>query len=250
MKEFSSVLQNIERKLNIPQPARSRVILEICSDMEDAFNFYLGKGDSKAEALRKTREQFDPTDETIAELTDLHQSLYNRLIDKISGQFQSKIEKIGMLLLIIFIALVSGKAISTNSFFLNASSLTIPVLGIGFMAIVLSISKVFNLYIKMEHNRSRLRSGLPVILFLGGASLLSGIIGLFIETYLFFGATAFDIDNFLLLFMGYLIRISSMMMISLLLTLLLAIIWFILINKIFRIEQAEAELLLIQNPTN
>jgi len=250
MKEFLSVLGEIENKLNIPQPARSRVLLEIGMDMEDTFNLYLEKGMSRKTAIQKTKEQFNPSDDIIAELSELHQSLYTRLVDKLSGQFQSKIEKTGMVVLIIFIALFSGKIIISNSFFFNASSLTLPVMGIGFLAIVLSLNKAFNLYIKMDHNISRLRNGLPSILFLGGASLLAGVIGFFIETYHFFGEAAFNIDNFLMLFTGYLIRISSMMMISLLLTLLVATIWFILINKVLRIEQSESEMLMIQNFSN
>lgn len=244
MKEFTPILTKIENKLDIPQPARARVILEIRTDLDDTFNYYIEEGFTKHEAISKTKEQFDPTDETMAELSELHQSLYNRLIDKVSGHFKNRFEKAGLVFLLVFIIIASGRVLTSNPFFLNSSIFTLPVLSIGLVAVILSIRKVFTLFIKMDHNISRLRKGLPVILFLGGASLLAGVIGLFIETYLFFGAAAFNIDNFLVLFIGYLVRISSMMMISLLVTMLVALIWFLLANKIVYIERVEAESML------
>ncbi len=54
MKQFESQLKKINNKLDLPQPVKSRIVLEIAADMEDTFNFYFDKGMNEKDALQKT----------------------------------------------------------------------------------------------------------------------------------------------------------------------------------------------------
>ena len=65
MKRFAAVLRNIDKVLNIPQPSRSRVILEISADMQDLYEYHIRQGLDDKQALRRTVEDFDLSDEEI-----------------------------------------------------------------------------------------------------------------------------------------------------------------------------------------
>ena len=126
------------------------------------------------------------------------------------------------------------------------------------MALPVAIYKFYSLYIKKDHEIKQLRHGLPLLLFLAGASALLGIYRLFIETYLagnqiiqLWFSMLFTINpesSYLMpiisQFMIYLMKCSTMLITSFLTTIILAVIWFLFYNKVAQIERAEATILL------
>ena len=144
-------------------------------------------------------------------------------------------------------------------FFIKGGLFMWPLLILAFVIIILSLVEFYNLYIKKDHNIKKLRSLLHSILFLGGLSLFTGILGYFIElysaeNYRIFLENKFGIilipmgipesDKILIYISDWMIKCSSMIMVSMLVTIFSALIWFILNNKIVKIEQAEAAFLL------
>jgi hypothetical protein len=57
MARFSSIIRDLNSRLDLPQPARSRVLLEIHADLEDLYEFYLQKGAEAAEAEKMAEER-------------------------------------------------------------------------------------------------------------------------------------------------------------------------------------------------
>lgn len=47
MDPFKTLLININNKLELPQPTRSRIILEISADLNDAYHTFQSQGMSK-----------------------------------------------------------------------------------------------------------------------------------------------------------------------------------------------------------
>ena len=257
MKKFTLFLKSINERLSLPQPLKSQILLEVAGDLEDVYEFYINKGLNEQEAMQKAEEKLDLTDDTLSELIRVHQSVYGKLMNRISEQAQTRWERIFLILTILFVGVLSGRQILSTQFFLQASSFIWPVLGIGCIVIVLSIVKFYNLYIKKDHNIKNLRTGLSSFLFLGGASLFTGIVGYYIELYSAGGLGALLEAKLILIvrvttgldetsrYIGdWMIKSSSMIMTSMLVTILAALIWFILINKVIKIEQSEAEFLL------
>ena len=54
MKQFTPILKRINERLNLPQPTKSRIILEITCDLEDAYDFYLENGKYAPEEIIKS----------------------------------------------------------------------------------------------------------------------------------------------------------------------------------------------------
>ena len=59
MSRFADVLNQVRDRLEIPEPSRTRIVLEMASDLEDSYQYYLDQGHDEAEAARLARETFD-----------------------------------------------------------------------------------------------------------------------------------------------------------------------------------------------
>ncbi|MBC8182443.1 hypothetical protein H8E88_15190 [candidate division KSB1 bacterium] len=258
MKQFTPILKRINKRLNLPQPTKSRIILEIACDLEDAYNFYLEKGMSEEDAIKKSGEKFDLTGEALDELVIVHQTLFRKFLDKIAGQTQSLWERIILCFVFLIIVVLSAQTFIFTPFFLHASKFVWPSLGIFFSVIILSLPKFFYLYIKKDHQLAKLYKGLHSILFLGVINLSIGVFGYLKELYsagvsglFFISYLGFLVnwhvpgsDNNLVNITQWMIKSSSLVMFCILVTIFTSAIWFFLLNKITKIEQAESMYLL------
>ena len=257
MARFSSIIRDLDSRLDLPQPARSRILLEIYADLEDLFEFYREKGAGEAEAEKRAVDQLGLTDEIIEELVHIHTAPVRRWLDKLLGQTQTVWETTTLVTLLVVMAAISSNIFITTRFHQNTSIFVLPVFGIAFYAIAKALEKFYMLFVKRDHRMDRLRQGMPTLMFMGGINLVLGIAGYFLEMYYRGGDTMLmETYFFLLLPSGApghelrlsqitdsLMRGSSLMMFALLVTMLTAVIWYLLENKITRIELAEASLL-------
>jgi hypothetical protein len=179
-------------------------------------------------------------------------------LDKINAQAQSRWERVVFVLMFIFVIAISIQGIFSAQFFLQASIWIYPVLGIFLTTILISIPKFYQLYVKKDHRVEKLRTGLSLIFGLGVLNLVIGTIGYVMELYL--------ASDSALLFMNHLayiitiqeagsvqtlsnittwmIKSSSLIMFTLVATIVIAFICYMLMNKVWKIERAEAAVLL------
>jgi len=258
MKQFTPLLKSINERLDLPQPTKSRIILEIAADLDDLYQLYLSRGLAENEAAQKTEEKIDLTDEALNELVQIHQSLFRKLLDKISAQAQTRWERVAFVFMLLFIAAISVQAVFSTQFLSQASRWIYPVLGISIAAILISFPKFYQLYIKKDHQIKKLRSGLSLILGLGVLNLIIGILGYVMElclaedtALLFVNHLAYIIttqeagsDQTLSNITTWMIKTSSLIMFTLVATIFIAFISYILMNKVWKIERAEAAVLL------
>ncbi len=60
MKRFTRVLSDARDQLEISEPSRTRVLLEMASDLEDSYDFHLSHGCDEAEARGGQRRPSGP----------------------------------------------------------------------------------------------------------------------------------------------------------------------------------------------
>ena len=259
MNNFIPLLKTINEKLNLPQPTKSKIMLEIAADLDDLFHFYITKGLSKNEAMKRASQKFEVSDEALAQLVRIHETGFRKFIYKLTEQAQTRWERLALFIILLLIITTGVHTITLTQYFHNTSFFIWPILGIAFVAIILSLVKFYNFYIKKNHNIKKLRSGLPLILLLAGLSPFVGACGYFTEIYSTGGYTilpgiTFLIEVFspsdsglaLIPVIDSLIRSSFIAMTSLLVTILISLIWFVLMNKALRIERVESEFLLAE----
>ena len=243
MDKFASILKKVNEKIDLPQPMKSRILLEISADLNDLFDLYSQQGLNEKDAMEQAIQKCNLNEETLNELINVYDTGIYKWLNNISDRTRNKWEKLSLIFIILFAIYFVGQVILSQQFFLNASIYVMPVVGIGLIAMILFIIKFYKLFILKDHNIERLRKKLPTILFLGGASLLVGVLGFFIDLYLTVSRIVSDMEKTLIYFIEWLIRGSAHIMICLIIVIFILGLWYFLYNKIFRIEAAATEFL-------
>lgn len=261
MRRFEDILTVINERLDIPQPAKSRIVLEIASDMEGAYYHYMDQGMEEEEAVRKAREMFAVDDTALQQLVRIHQAPIRRWLDSLSNQAQLRWERFLLLAVLLTVMAVSVPVITTTAFLQETSGYVWPVLVMGLAGLIIGIDKAISLFIFKDHRMERLRSKLIWLPLLAGVSLFTGILGYFLEMaqsehmkiltdykmLIVFEAKEPEMTSTLIEVTTWLIRSSSMIVTSMFVAMCLSILWFFLENKVKRIELTEATSLLMGN---
>jgi hypothetical protein len=256
MNRFTSILKKINEQLDLPQPQKSRVILEIAADLEDLYNLYIDRGLDENEAARKAVEKFDVEKEALNELISIHQSPFQKFFYGLSGQVQIWWERAALVIILIIILATTLTATLTSNFVQQSSKFVWPLIGIFVVILVLSVSKIYTLYIKKDHSLEKARAGLPLILFLILLNFAFGTLGYYIELFssgseqYFVGLIAVlateysELHTTTTSVAQYHLRYASVMLVNISITVFTSVFWFLLHNKIHKIEQEEAVWLL------
>jgi hypothetical protein len=244
MSRFAELLRRTADRLEIPQPARSRVLLELAGDLEDSFDHYRGLGLEEAEAERKVEERFDVSDEVLAQLVRLHHPAFRRWLDRFSVQAQSLWERVMLTVILLFVVAMTGSQLFSTSFFDDASASVWPAVISAIVAVGIFLAKGYQLFIKKDHEIRHLRTLLPTLMITACASLFVGVFGYFLGLYLAMIRMAVDMERSGYYLTVWLMGSTATMIVCLLVAILAALFWFVLMAKVRRIESAEATLLL------
>ncbi len=254
MKKFTNLLTEINNKLDLPQPLKSRVLLEVSGDIQEMYAAYIERGLSEEEAELKTKDKFSFTEDTIDDLIQIHSTPYRRWFNKLSQRAQSTWEQLLLALIFALVLFSFAQVITSTPFFTSASKFVYPILLTLLFVTVLFVTKFYQLYLKKDHNVKKVRSGLDWMLYFCGASLFFGMTGYFGEMYLSSGSVQFLGPYFIISLLTdsntlhysveWMMRSSAMLMTCCTSVLITLLFWFILINKASKIEEAEASILL------
>lgn len=256
MNRFSPLLRSINERLDLPQPGKSQILIEIATDMEDYYLALREKDVSEDEAENLVNEKFDFTDEALSELVSVHQTLFRKLFLGLTSQAQSRFEQTALLMTILLVAGLSGYITFTSEFILKSSLLVWPVITMTSAAVIFALIKSYTLYVKKDHNLRTVPKGLDVILVSAGAILLLGNIGYIVEL-LQAGYHGIFLDSKMLTFtyvvedqpslnqvIDWFMKSASLVLTCLMSSIVLALFWYVLTGKVAEIEEAEASYLL------
>ncbi|HDQ45515.1 MAG TPA: hypothetical protein ENN17_08475 [bacterium] len=244
MNPFAPTLRSIYNGLDLPQPAKSRILLEISGDMEDCYQALLESGVEKKEALRQTEERFRPDSQILQALVQIHVPPITRLIDRFSREARSRWEKTVLFLLLCMVFVFAGPGLVSMQMIRDAGKYAWPVLGFALAGILIFLARMCRLHLKQSNDVRRLRDGMPFILFLGGAGVMTGIAGACTETVRFLQDVTRYPDDWLRHLVHVLTQDSAIMTLAILNAVFLGFCWFMLNRKIERIEQSEIQVLL------
>lgn len=245
MNRFADVLKQARSRLLVPEPSRTRILLEMASDLEDSFQYHLSQGCDETEAAHRAKEAFGTSEEALEHLARIHQSGVGGLADRVSGQAGRLWEKILLVVLLGFEVLLAIKVLSDEAFFVNVSPFVWPIAALALAAFALAVWKLYQIISRTDNDFRQLRSGLGALLFLAGSSLAVAGCGFLFHLQRFFRVNAEHAPESLFInFAGWMIQISSMMTIGLLTAILTALVWFVLSNLVARSERAEIDDLL------
>jgi len=258
MDPFKTLLININNKLELPQPTKSRIILEISADLNDAYRTYQSQGMDEKEAIEAAKQKFDLDKQSLNELIHIHQTSFRRWLDHLSAPAQTWWERVILICLLTFIIISGGITIMKIPFVEQASPFVWIIYILTIIAFAVFTQKMYQIYIKKDHRLSKVKKGIPFLLLISGLSLVSCMWGYYwqlynfkeyghiLETKMIYLLVVTD-DSFPKVYkdiVDWMIASSSFIMIGMLAAILIALMWYFLMNKISKIEEAEAAILL------
>lgn len=239
MNGFREILQKTSDRLDLPQPVKARILLEISADLGDVYDECMEQGMNHEEARLRAIDMCDLSDEALADLVRIHETPLRRFLGSLSEQARSRWEKALLVTLILFIAAFSGREAFTAKLFTTASKFVWPIAAVSFYALIMTLINIYRLYIKKQHDPRRIRSGPAPILAAGVVCLLTGFAGLTFELYSTARSIMADSAGALGHIVEWGLSSSAMMMAALLAAISAGIAWFILDNRARKLEAAE-----------
>jgi hypothetical protein len=244
MSDFTETLRAINDRLVLPQPAKSRVLLEIAADLRDMYEYYRALGLSQQDARHRAIEHCDLSDEVLTELTRLHTSAWRRFMDRFSEQAQTRWERALMILTLVFMAAVAGRFAMMADVFAAAHAWVWACGVVTALAVLYACYKLYLAFVKQAHDSRRLRAGLSSLLVAAGTNLLIGAYGNCVAMYDTAQRAADDLERVWLYAAEWLLQGASLQMACLSAAVVIALFWYVITNKVSRIERAEAAALL------
>jgi len=244
MTRFNDALTRIASALAIPQPARSRVLLEIAADMEDMYQACVSEGLSEDEAEQRTLEHFGPSDEALQDLVAVHSTAVKRVLDGLSEQARSRWERGLLAVLVVFAVVVGGQSLIGGRLLSGMSFFAWPILVLAAIGFLIGATRVYCLFIKKDHDARRLRSGLSPILAIAIVELLLGFGGAWVGLFLAVTRMLDDMESSGIYLFDWMLKSSATLCFSMIVAMLLALTWMVLVARVAAIEQSEAALLL------
>lgn len=246
MSDSASVLRSLADRLDLPQPARSRVLIEVAADLEDLEALYVSRGSTPGQARELALERLDLSDDAIAALVRVHGSPLRRGLDRLGDTGRRRGERLALGALLAFLLLGTRALIPTRDLLTDAGQALWIIAALVIPGLLLSASRIYALWGRDEHDPRRLRRGLDAILALGGLSAAAGITAWWVGLRRVATASAAAPDAALAYLFEWLTSGSALVVTSFQGAILLGILWLILSGRAAQVERGEAELLLLQ----
>ncbi|MGW8282964.1 MAG: hypothetical protein ACWGON_06660 [Gemmatimonadota bacterium] len=244
--DHASVLPSLADRLDLPQPARSRVLIEVAADLEDLEALYVERGSSPEQARERALERLDLSDYAIAELVRVHGSPLRRGLDRLGESGRRRGERVALGALVAFLFLVTRALIPTRDLLTDAGQGLWIIAALVIPGLLLAASRIYALWGRDEHDPRRLRRGLDTILALGCLSAASGLTVWWVGLRRVATASAAKPDAAMAYLVEWLTGGSALVVASFQGAILLGILWLILSGRAAQVERGEAELLLLE----
>lgn len=238
---FSSLLASVRTQLKIPEPTRSRILLEIANDLEELYSHHRSAGLSEVRARRRVEEAMELSTAVLAEIVRVHASPYQRFLDHLSSRARTRWERGALVTLGLVVCLIVLSVASAGPVFVQARPFIWPVLACFAGAAILAIQRTYALFLKGTGDAKHAREKLGLLLTLGVAQPAIGLAGAWfglipvswtmIESEVLPGHAIFE----------WMIGATALMLISIAGAILIAICWLILAGRAAAIEEAAAD---------
>lgn len=244
MSRFETVLREISGRVDLPQPARARVLTEIAGDLDDLYHAFLQRGASAEDAERQTLGHIDLSDEALRDLARVHGGWYRRLSDSVAARAGSRWELVLVGLLVLLAVFLSGAVLQAAPIAHAAGPWLVPVACVAVATLGIGAWKAHVLWLRGDHRPKRLHTGLAAMLGLSVLQLFLAFVGVGVTAWAALRAVDLDPAEAGITTMHWLLGALALLVMSMSLALVCGLAWFILLGKVAAIERADAAALL------
>ena len=245
---FEDVLRRLAARLDLPQPAKSRTLLEVAGDLEDLYRHGLDLGLDEEAARAAALARFQLSDQALAELATIHTTKLRRFLDSLSERGRSRFERSALSALLLFVGALIWQQLASAGFLEQVGPGALPSAALLLVALAIGARKAWRLWLVQDHNTRGLHDGLAEILLAAAGGFVLGTLGLWLEIYLtarnVAAAFAAQQASAGMELLAGLRGATATATAALLCALACCLLWWLLARKVVRIEHAETEYLL------
>lgn len=244
MSRFAARLRDLSERLSLPQPARSRILLEISGDLEALFETYRERGLSEEDAAREALSHIDLSDDSLAGLCRVHGGWFRRFVETLAHRAGPVWERILLVVTALGAIGLSGVLLQAVPMSRAAGIRLVPVACVALAALGVGAWKAWVLILLGDHRPTRLRPGLDALLGLSVLQLFIAFGALWISAIHVVRSMASAPVRAGFATMAWLQSSLALLVLSLSLAILVGLVWFFLLTKVVSIEHREATALL------
>lgn len=244
MTDFTPELREIAAALDLPGPARARILLELGGDMDDMRYALVAGGMTPEEARRRTVDVLVPEPAALAALAGQHRPFYRRFTDGLADPMRHRLERAGLIAGVASMLTLGLVVLGDFDLLVDPAPTTIPLLALGAALGGLGLWKLFEVHVRRDHRPRRLRRGLGGLPLVATAALVLALGGVAVDFYVVAGHLEAGATDRASLLLGWLRRDAAMASLGLIVGSLAIALWIWLSASIARVEQAEADVLL------
>ena len=175
MERFARVLRRVDRELEVREPERSRILLELAGDLEDLYREYREMGCPDDEARRRAEDWLAPDRSSVDRLRRLHTPILGRSLATLSEIGRSRVESGALALLVL--ASIAGALWTIRGSPIWPPGLWVTlVLAIGGVGLAIAGRRALDVLLSPDGGL-RVSTRMSGLLALSAASALTGALG-------------------------------------------------------------------------
>jgi hypothetical protein len=246
VRRFVPALRRISRELDLPEPTRARILLELASDLEGLVNHYRARGLGEEEAAQRAEAMLLIPPDALQQLIRVHTTGYQRWVSRAAGRLRWGFDLLLFVVGVLPMLLMAVIVIVAQLPAMGAVPLFWPLVAGALAVVTVAGVKAYELFVRRERSTRRLHRGLPALVFLGVLGpvlgMIAGLTGLY-RLAMALGSSALA-GPALHAVNEQAGRDATLLVLGLLLAFCAGVVWFVLVNRIASIELAESAALL------
>ena len=176
MGRFDRVLRRAERRLEAPEPERSRILAELAGDLEALYATYRERGLEDEEARRRAVEWLAPSSEAVDRLRTVHTPWIERLLRRLGSSARGRVE-IAAVGLFSLAAACAGVAAVIRAGLLPAASPGVwAVAAVGAAGLGTAAARGYRLFVRGDAASPGVTHGLGVVPIAAAGAALAGLL--------------------------------------------------------------------------
>ncbi len=177
MEVFERVLRRAEAGLRVPEPRRSRILLEMASDLEDLYRSYRERGLDEEEARERAVRLLGASPEVLAEMGRTHGSRMAGVLDRVAGAGAHRLESALVVLVAALAAAVGAYAVWRSPVAAEPSPWTWAVLALAGLGAGAGLAHGLALFVRPRRITAHPVASLRVLPGLAMACLTTSALG-------------------------------------------------------------------------
>jgi len=175
---FERYLQHLERRLDVPYPARAELLVELAGHLDDLYAQHLAEGAPPDHARELAIRTLALDESFVSSIDSVHAPAVRSALAWLPAPVSLLVEHAGVgLVAIAATTLVLSQEVVMIEFFAEGGFFMIPLNLMGLAIVVLAGERAFSLWVKKDHSEANLRRRLLSLKFLGLGCALVGLIG-------------------------------------------------------------------------